>query len=199
MLTRFKEQVQSILKAGAKILHSVGMTPNKISVLAILFAVMASCLYLTWRANHIYIVLAAICFLISGLLDTLDGAVARLYGETTTLGGFLDSLLDRYAEAFVIIAIMISGLCNPFWGAVTLVGSLLVSYSRARAEAAGVKMETTGLAERAERMLIITVGSFLTPLNSEALPWCIIILAILTHFTVLHRSYFFYKKSKQEA
>ncbi len=199
MLTRFKEQIQSILKAEAKILHSVGMTPNKISILAILFAVMASCLYLTWRVNQVYILLAAFCFLVSGLLDALDGAVARLYGEATAIGGFLDSLLDRYAEAFVIIAIMIAGLCNPFWGAVTLVGSLLVSYSRARAEAAGVKMETMGIAERAERMIIIAIGSFLTPLNFEALSWCIIILAVLTHFTVLHRSYFFYKKSKQEA
>jgi archaetidylinositol phosphate synthase len=199
MLTLFREQIQSILKAGAKILHNVGMTPNQISILAILFAVIASCLYLTWRVNHAYILLAAICFLVSGLLDTLDGAVARLYGKATTIGGFLDSLLDRYAEAFVMIAIMIADLCNPFWGVVTLGGSLLVSYSRARAEAAGVKMETTGLAERAERIIIIAVGSFLTPLSLKALSWCIIILAVLTHFTVLHRSYFFYKKSKQEA
>jgi archaetidylinositol phosphate synthase len=199
MLTRFKEQVQSILKTEAKILHSLGMTPNQISVLAILFAVIASCLYLTWRVNQVIILIAAICFLVSGLLDTLDGAVARLYGEATTVGGFLDSLLDRYAEAFVIIAIMIAGLCNPFWGAVTLVGSLLVSYSRARAEAAGVKMETRGLAERAERMIIITVGSFLTPLRLEVLSWSIIVLAILTHFTVMQRSYYFYRKSRLEA
>jgi archaetidylinositol phosphate synthase len=196
MLTRFKEQFQSMLKTEARILHNAGMTPNKISILGIFFAALAGCFFLTWRFNHAFVPLAAIFFLVSGFLDTLDGTVARMYGEATIVGGFLDSLLDRYADAFVLIAIIVAGLCDPLWGAVALAGSLLVSYSRARAEAAGLKMETMGLAERAERMIILAAGSFLTPFRFEALSWSIIVLAALTHFTVMHRSYYFYKNTR---
>ena len=87
--------------------------------------------------------------LISGLFDALDGAIARIYGEATKFGGFFDSVLDRYADAVVLSGIIVGGLTNLIWGLAALFGSLLVSYARARAEAAGVKMESVGLAERA--------------------------------------------------
>ena len=78
--------------------------------------------------------------LTSGLFDALDGAIARTYGEVTKFGGFFDSLLDRYADAVVLCGIMLGGLTELYWGLAALIGSLLVSYSRARAEAAGIKM-----------------------------------------------------------
>jgi len=77
-------------------------------------------------------------------------------------------------------------------------GSLLVSYSRARAEAAGVRMETIGLAERAERIIIIVVASFLTFIWSYALWWSLVLLAVLTNLTVLQRVVYFRKASRKK-
>lgn len=198
MLTRFKERVQSLLATEARLLHEVGMTANQVSAIGIIFAFLASCFYWSWRFNRVFLVIAPIFFLLSGFFDALDGVVARLYGETTVFGGFLDSLLDRYADAIILVAIIVSGLCDALWGSVALVGSLLVSYTRAKAEAAGTRIETVGLVERAERILILTTASFAAFFLTEALNWSVIVLAVLTNLTVLQRTIYFYNVSRQK-
>jgi archaetidylinositol phosphate synthase len=86
-----------------------------------------------------------------------------------------------------------------FWGFVALVGSLLVSYSRARAEAAGTKLESVGVAERAERIIILAVATLISavPGWDDALRWSMILLAVLTNVTVLQRVIYFRKASKK--
>jgi archaetidylinositol phosphate synthase len=109
-------------------------------------------------------------------------------------------MLDRYADAFILSGIIISGLCNPIAGLIALVGSLMVSYSRARAEAIGIKMESIGLVERPERIIIIASVSLIAIYWMPALNIGIIILAILTNFTVIQRVTHVYrtlKKGKQ--
>jgi archaetidylinositol phosphate synthase len=125
--------------------------------------------------------------------------LARLYQKITVFGGFLDSLLDRYADAIVYGAIIIGGLCDVLWGLIALTGSLLVSYSRARAEAAGIKMESIGLAERAERMIILAIASIIAFFwqPQTAMNWGIILLAILSNLTVLQRSIHVYGKTRE--
>ncbi|MFP3985340.1 MAG: archaetidylinositol phosphate synthase [Candidatus Bathyarchaeia archaeon] len=198
MLTRLKHRVQSLLATQARWLHSVGMTPNKISLMGIFSAFLSGYFYWMWWYNHYLLIVAPIFLLLSGFCDALDGVVARLHGEISIFGGFLDSLLDRYADALVIVALIGSGLCNVFWGSVALVGSLLVSYARARAEATGAKMETIGLAERSERIIILTIASFVSFYWLDALNWSIILLAVLTNLTVLQRSIYFYKTCEQK-
>ncbi|MGB9134807.1 MAG: archaetidylinositol phosphate synthase [Candidatus Bathyarchaeia archaeon] len=198
MLTRLKERVQSMLTVEAELLHRAGLTPNQVSGLGILLAFAAGCFYWAWQVNRLFLVIAPVLFLLSGLCDALDGIIARLHGETTVFGGFLDSILDRYADAFILVALTASGLCDVFWGSAALVGSLLVSYARARAEAAGAKMETIGLAERAERMVILTAASFAAFFWLEALNWSVIVLAVLTNLTVLQRAIYFYKATRQK-
>jgi len=198
MLTRLKKRVQSLLETKAKLLHDLGITPNQISAIGILLAFLSAYSYWTWQNNRLLLIIAPTLFLLSGLCDALDGVVARLHGKTTVFGGFLDSLLDRYADAFILIAITISGLCEVSWGSIALVGSLLVSYVRARAEAAGVKMESVGLAERAERILILTLASFAAFFWLNVLNWGVIILALITNLTVLQRAIYFYSASKQK-
>ena len=140
--------------------------------------------------------MAVVFLLASGFCDTLDGIVARTFQQTTVFGGFFDSVLDRYADAAVYAAIIVAGLSNPAWGSLwgsvwglaALSGSLLVSYTRARAEAVGIKMESVGLAERAERMLILAGFSIIAFFWLPALGYGIALLAVLANFTVIQRA-----------
>jgi len=198
MLTKLKKKVQAILATEAKAAHKIGLTPNKLSITGIVLAFLSALAYTAWQANTLYLLLAAALLLLSGFCDALDGILARLYHKTTTFGGFLDSLLDRYADAAVYAAIIISGLCDPPWGLAALIGSLLVSYSRARAEATGMKMESVGLAERAERIIILAIASITAAFwqPRTAMNAGIILLAVLSNLTVLQRSLHVYKKMK---
>ena len=200
MLTKLKEKVQQMLAAEAKAAHRIGLTPNGISVIGIVLAFLSALTYAEWQNRPVYLLIATILLLLSGFCDALDGVLARLYQQTTTFGGFLDSLLDRYADAAVYVGIIVGELCKPpIWGLIALTGSLLVSYSRARAEAAGVKMESIGLAERAERIIILAIASlvafFWQP--ETAITAGIMLLAILSNLTVLQRSVYAYKKLKK--
>jgi archaetidylinositol phosphate synthase len=200
MLTKLKQKVQETLKTEARAAHRIGLTPNRISGLGIVFALLAALAYVRWQAGSFYLPIAILLLLLSGFCDALDGIVARLYQQTTAFGGFLDSLLDRYADAAIYVAIIISGLCWLLPGLVALTGSLLVSYSRARAEAADVRMESVGMAERAERMVILVAASLIaifwqpeTVINAA-----VILLAVLTNLTVTQRGLYVYGKLKKK-
>jgi archaetidylinositol phosphate synthase len=202
VLTKLKQRVQAVLTAEAKAAHMIGLTPNSVSIIGVILAFFSAIAYTQWQADRLYLLLAIALLLVSGFCDALDGIVARLYRQETPFGGFMDSLLDRYADAAVYMGIIISGLCDPIWGLTALVGSMLVSYSRARAEAANVKMEMVGIAERAERIIILVIASMIAiywepPTTMNA---AIILLAILTNLTVLQRSIYAYRKlEKKEA
>ena len=198
MLTKLKKKVQQLLSTEAKIVHRVGLTPNMISVLGIVLSVLAAVAYAMGFGQPLLLLVAVFLLLASGFFDTLDGVLARNFQQATVFGGFFDSLLDRYADAIVYSGIIIGGLCDVSWGLAALAGSMLVSYSRARAEAAGIKMESVGLAERAERMLILAVASIAAFFWLPALNWGIIILAVLSNFTVLQRGLHAYRWLKKE-
>jgi archaetidylinositol phosphate synthase len=193
VLTKLKQRAQSWLTSEAALLHRLGLTPNHVSILGLLLAFLSAVTYWQWHFHPVLLILAPLLMLASGLLDALDGAIARIYGETTKFGGFFDSLLDRYADAVILCGIILGGLTEVSWGLAALMGSLLVSYVRARAEAVGVKMESVGLAERAERILLLAFASFLSYLWLDALNWSIILLAILTNLTVVQRAIYFRK------
>src|SRR5665647_180573 len=200
MLTKLKKRIQQMLTSEAKVAHKIGLTPNKISTIGFILAFASATTYaLTPNQPPWLLILATIFLLTSGFCDTLDGIVARTFQQATVLGGFFDSILDRYADAAIYAGIIISGLCNPIWGLATLAGSVLVSYSRARAEAAGIKMESVGFAERAERMLILAGVSIIAFFWLPALGYGIAVLALLTNLTVLQRTLHVYKILKKKA
>ncbi|MGC8895580.1 MAG: archaetidylinositol phosphate synthase [Candidatus Bathyarchaeia archaeon] len=200
MLTKLKKKVQEWLVAEAKVAHKMGLTPNNISLIGITLAFFSALTYALWQTNNFYLQIATILLLLSGFCDALDGVIARTYKEATPFGGFLDSLLDRYADAIVYAGIILGGLCDALWGLIALIGSLLVSYSRARAEAAGIQMESIGLAERAERIIILAITSIIAFLweaeTKKVMNVGIILLAILSNLTVLQRCLHVYKKLK---
>lgn len=200
MLTKLKKRVQNLLTLEAKAAHRIGLTPNIVSLIGLTLALLSAFTFALAQSQPLWILLATILFLISGFCDALDGVIARIFQQITILGGFLDSLLDRYSDAAVYAGLIIGGLCNPIWGLASLTGSVMVSYSRARAEAIGIEMESIGIAERAERMLILSVASIAAIFWIEALNIGIILLAFLSNFTVLQRVlhvYFLLKKKKQ--
>ncbi|MFQ6075828.1 MAG: archaetidylinositol phosphate synthase [Candidatus Bathyarchaeia archaeon] len=192
LLTVFKKRLQPAIDRVAKHAHGMGLTPNTITILGFLMAIVSAVHY----GLRLSVALAAVFCLLSGFCDALDGAVATLFGESTAFGGFLDSLLDRYSDAFIILGIIIGRFCEPLWGLPALIGTFMVSYARARAEAAGVSMSSIGLAERADRVIIISVSSFLTLLNENVLSYGMVLLAVLTQITVLQRLYHVWKVTK---
>jgi archaetidylinositol phosphate synthase len=202
-----------MLTSQATAAHKIGLTPNKITIIGFIFILFSAGAYLEGLSYSRYpLILAVVLFLLSGFCDALDGIVARTFQQTTPFGGFLDSLLDRYADAAIFAAIIIAGLSNaawtPFFGATwgawlgtvlglaALSGSLLVSYTRARAEAIGIKMESVGLAERAERMLILAAVTVISFFWLPALGYGVALLAVLANITVLQRVTHVYKELK---
>lgn len=196
LLTKLKKRIQAWLSSEVELIHGLGLSPNHISILGSVLAFVSALVYWQWKFHPILLILAPSVMLVSGLFDALDGAIARTYGEATKFGGFFDSLLDRYADGVVLCGIMLGGLTELHWGLAALIGSLLVSYSRARAEAAGIKMESVGLTERAERILILAIASFISYFWVNVLNWGVILLAILTNLTVFQRAIYFFKVSQ---
>jgi len=119
---------------------------------------------------------------LSGLFDATDGLMARIYGEESRFGAFFDSVLDRVSEIVIYWAAIYSNLVDWSIGFIALSGSLMVSYSRARAEELGSKMKGVGIAERPERLLILAASAFLNQLNIGAL-----LIAVLSIVTLLQR------------
>jgi archaetidylinositol phosphate synthase len=199
LLTKLKKQVQQMLTSEASAAHRIGLTPNTVSVIGIVLSLFSAAAYALALGQPLLLLVATILLLASGFCDALDGILARNYNQATVFGGFFDSVLDRYADAAVFAGVIIGGLCTPAWGLAALAGAVLVSYSRARAEAAGIKMESVGLAERAERMLVLAAVSVIAIFWFPALEYGIILLAILANLTVLQRGIYVYNSLKKKA
>ena len=188
-----------MLSLEAKAAHSIGLTPNIVSLIGVALAAFSAFVYAVSQGQPLWILLATILFLASGFCDAIDGVIARIYQQISVFGGFLDSLMDRYADAAVYAGVIIGGLCDPLWGLAALVGSIMVSYSRARAEAEEITMESVGIAERAERMLILSIASIAAIFWLPALGIGIILLAVLSNLTVLQRGLHVYSSLKKKS
>ncbi len=197
-----------MLTSQAQAAHKIGLTPNKISIIGFSLILLSAVSYALALTYSLWLlILATVFMLASGFCDTLDGIVARTFGQATPFGGFFDSLLDRYSDAILYAAIIIAGLANAAWGAywgiiwclAALIGSVMVSYCRARAEAIGVKMESVGIAERAERMLILAAVTVLAFFWLPALGYGIALLAVLSNFTVAQRLLHVFNTLKKKA
>jgi archaetidylinositol phosphate synthase len=123
--------------------------------------------------------------LIAGFFDMVDGSVARITGKTTKKGAFLDSSFDKIAETAIFLGIAVGGLANPSWAMLALALSLLVSYTRARAESLGVELKGIGIGERAERLLIVAIVGMVP--HQDALNWAMILVSIVAGITLGQR------------
>jgi len=166
------------------------VTPNALTASGVLLCLAASALVLFENRNELlFYWLAAVVFVTGSLLDILDGALARAGGKTTPFGAFLDSTTDRISEGFMLTAIayVFARHGRDIFVAVAMAavaGSFLVSYTRARAEALGLRGDV-GIGSRAERVVVITAGLVLAPWG--VLPWAIALLAATAWLTVVQR------------
>jgi len=141
--------------------------------------------------------IGGICILAGGILDMLDGMVARTTGRATKFGAYLDSVLDRYSDAFLFLSIAWYLAANgdhtgSFLSIGTLVGAFLISYARARAEGLGESCHT-GIMERPERIILLifaTLTGWIVPVL-----WLMI---ILTHVTVAQRIFHVWMATKKK-
>jgi CDP-diacylglycerol--glycerol-3-phosphate 3-phosphatidyltransferase len=186
---RVKEAARGLLAPLVRLAGRLGITPNGVTVIGFFVVVVAAGLV---AAGNLLIGAAV---LVGGsLLDAVDGALARATGGTTTFGGFLDSTLDRAAEAILYIAIVAYFLgFNPdplgpvLLTLAALCGSFMVSYTRAKAEAIGVSA-SVGLAPRTERLVLIVGGIALAGIGIEiGLIGAIGIIAALAAATTVQR------------
>ena len=190
MLGLIKKKVSHFFNYIAYYFYRAGFTPLSLTFLSLLFSFFSAFFYYIGNTNLMIYLFAPLLLLISGLFDGLDGACARLYGKVTKFGAFMDSISDRFGEIFVYSSLILKNLCDLEWGLIALSLSLMVSYSRARAETENVGLQGIGLAERPERIIIISISSFIRQIN-----YGIILISILTSITVAQRIIYFYKKS----
>ena len=167
------------------------INPNSITLVALFFSLL--CVPLVILDRH---VLAGTALLVSGFFDILDGAVARQTGRVTPYGGFLDSVLDRYADLAVAFAVFIYFTSNgdTLWATLTFaaaIGTALIPYMRARAEAAGIECKA-GLLERPERTMLLVIGLWFGVLRPV-----ILLLAVFTHVTAIQRILIARKSTRQ--
>jgi CDP-diacylglycerol--glycerol-3-phosphate 3-phosphatidyltransferase len=177
------------------------VTPNQLTTAGVsLCLASAVIVYFEYRNDLLYFWLGAAVFVIGSLLDILDGALARAGGKATPLGAFVDSTTDRMGEAAMLGAIGLVFMRDGHEFALgatfaAVAGSFLVSYTRARAEALGLRGDV-GLSSRAERVVIVTAGLVLAPWG--LLPWAIYVLTASAWVTVLQRILFVRKQLRNQ-
>jgi phosphatidylglycerophosphate synthase len=192
LLGKFRAKYEAAMQPIGTTIGRLGIGPNTISTLSLLAAVLSAFFYAS-RAP----VIGALGLVLSGIIDMLDGAVARATGAVTRFGAVYDPVLDRYAEFVVLFGIGTGGLVTWPLVVFSLIGMVMASYTRARAESAGgLESCRVGIAERQEKIILLLIGSLLQPLFILALPAAVLIAGILSHITVIQRLHFTFTHTK---
>lgn len=192
MLNKLRNLLEPTLTRIGATFASTGLSANFWTGLGLAVSVLAAIAYtsnafvnLDWTPWNFAAVIGGILLLVSGFFDIVDGSVARITKRISNKGAFLDSVFDKIAEVIIFGGIALGQLADSFWCLVALGLSLLVSYTRARAESLGGKLKGIGIGERAERLLIIAIIGMI-PVR-EAMQWAMIIVSIVAGITLAQR------------
>lgn len=195
----------AIIGAMVKSLAAAGVHPNVLTTVGVLINIFCGVLFGMGEFFWAGIVLIG-----ANLFDMLDGNVARLTGNVTRFGGFLDSTLDRLSDMVVFLGIIAfyasntpqRSLLNVILAGVAMMASVMVSYTTARSEAFGVKANV-GFLQRPERVVLLIIGALSTwDWNSEIwwfnrMPQVLWVLAVGSVWTLVHRMYFIWKEFRK--
>lgn len=181
--------IRSVARYPGVILAKTKITPNQVTMAG--FLVNCAVAYFI-AAGPFGNVTIGLLIWAGGFFDALDGSVARATGRITAFGNFFDSVLDRYSDSVIYLGILIYFLKAGMAEYVILVviaaaGSLIISYTRAKAESLGQKCEV-GLIPRTVRIIILG-GSFIV----GQVFWGLAVIAVLSHITVLQRMIYVHK------
>src|SRR5437660_5346346 len=184
VLSRYRETLRGWTAPIGYALFRLHLRPNHLTLAGLGVSLLAASAFVTGRTR-----LAGVLLILAGLFDFFDGSLARASGQVTPFGAFLDSVIDRYSDLVVLLGIVVlfartlnaRGAIIAMGG---LVGSVMVSYTKARAESIGVPCNV-GMMERPERMICLIAGALFDLL--EPALW---VLAILANLTALHRIVF---------
>ena len=182
-----KSRSRTAAEAPARFLGRLGFSPNGLTVVGSLLTASVGLM-----VAQGWFLAAGICLWLFSLIDTLDGALARATNRVSVFGAFLDSVCDRYAEAAVFFGLVwwyqstasTPGVALAY---LALVGSLMVSYARARAEGVGLQAAEVGWFQRPERIILLGVGLLAADFLPVALLVALALLAVMTTVTVLQR------------
>jgi CDP-diacylglycerol--glycerol-3-phosphate 3-phosphatidyltransferase len=179
------------------------VTPNALTTAGVSLCLAASVLvFFEYKNTWLFYWAGAVTFVVGSILDILDGALARAGGKTTPFGAFIDSTTDRIGEGAMLgaIALVFHRHDLPVALALTFAavsGSFLVSYTRARAEALGLRGDV-GIGSRAERVVVITGGLVLAPISIWLLVGAISLLTATSWLTVIQRILYVRKQLREE-
>lgn len=200
--------IYTLINPIIKGMIKMGITPNMVTTIGFVGNVVAAFLFI--HASQLspismgfsWIGWGGAILLFSGLFDMMDGRLARLGNMSTTFGAFWDSTLDRYSELFSLFGITLYLMtASGIWAGVitflALVGSIMVSYVRARAEGLGIECKV-GLMQRPERVVVTALAAIITGLTSNL--WWLIggmaLIAVLANITAFWRVAHCYKQLK---
>jgi len=180
MLNNLRNTLQPILEKIGKVFVSTGLSPNFWTGLGLLFAILSAIIY--GLNIEFGVIFGGLLLLASGFFDVVDGQVARVTGKTSKTGSYLDSMFDKIAEVVIFLGILIGGFAEPYLVVLAITLSLLVSYTRARAESLGIKLQGIGIGERAERLLVIAIIGMI-----GFMEYAIIIVIVIAGITLIQR------------
>ena len=160
-----------------RLLSRIGVTPNMITMVGFILNAAAAIVFVmgaewTDRTDHRYVAWGGLTILLAGLMDMVDGRLARVANLSSTYGALFDSVLDRYSEMVMFLGICYYFIAQDYFFSslfafVAMIGSIMVSYVRARAEGLGVDC-SVGIMQRPERILLIGISALLCGLLSYA-------------------------------
>ena len=180
MLNNLRDSLQPHLEKIGRGFASTGISQNGWSCIGLVFA-FASAFDYGWNVEY-SLIIGGIILLVAGFFDIVDGQVARVSQKITRSGGFLDSVFDKIAEVAIFLGILIGGFAEPYLVFLAITFSLLVSYTRSRAESLGIKLQGIGIGERAERLLVIAIIGII-----GFMEYAVIIVIIIAAITFIQR------------
>jgi len=187
VLNNLRDSLQPHLQKIGNGFASTGLSPNFWTCIGLVFAFASAMAY--GIEFEFALIIGGILLLISGFFDIVDGQVARVTQKTSKSGAFLDSVFDKIAEVAIFLGILIGGFAEPYLVFLAITLSLLVSYTRARAESIGVKLQGVGIGERAERLLVIAILGIVAGVSGlfEIMEYAVIIVVIIAGITLIQR------------
>ena len=180
LLNNLRNSLKPYLQTIGKIFASTGISPNVWTAVGLIFAFISSLVY--GISLEFSLILGGILLLISGFFDIVDGQVARYTNKISKSGGFLDSIFDKIAEVAIFFGILLGGYTEPYLVILAISLSLLVSYTRAKADTLGIKLQGIGIGERAERLLVIAIVGMIGFMEAA-----VIIVIIIAAITLVQR------------